>query len=402
MSCPACFIQRIRIPVAVCVLSLSLLAGPNVQAEEQALTRVVVTVGTSNVYRDDVSAARNQAIANGLVSAVAQVASDLILFDTMVQDFQVISSILFGRTNEFIQGYRVLNSARSGRQYSTMVEATVLIGKMEEQLSRAGIMLLKNALPRVLFFITEQDLSDPIPKYWWKGDESSQTIYAEGMMTIALQEKGFTVINHDLFAGDVAIQTIRFRPDLSKQELLTVGSHLQADLVVLGSSIAAEAANRMGDSVRSYSGTVTARVFRIDSGAEIASSIQSFVAVSDHPSTGGADALSGAGRLAGTDLVTQITAAWLKKIESLVGIQVVVKWAGNLANLVELRTAITGIPGVKMLLPRTMSAEEVVMTVDFEGTEKGLADELMLNTFSSFGIHIFELSENHLGIEIKK
>lgn len=402
MSSPARFIHTIRIPIAICVFTFSLIVSPNIQAEEQILTKIVVTVGTSNVYRDDVSSARSLAISNSLVSAVAWVASDLILFGTMIQDFPVINNILFGRTNEFIQDYRVLNSARSGRRYSALVEATVLIGKMEEQLSRVGILLLKNALPRVLFFITEQDLSDPIPKYWWKEDAGSQTIYSENLMAITMQEKGFTVIDHDLFTRDAAAQAIYYRPDLNKQEILSLGSHYQADLVILGTSTAVEASNRMGDNARSYNGTVSARAFRTDSGVEVASSIQSFVAVGDNPSTGGADALSGAGRLAGADLVTQITAAWLRKMESLVGIEIFIKWAGNLADLVELRTAIAGIPGVKQLLPRTMSAEEVAMTVDFEGTEKELADNLMLNTFSSFGIHIFEMSENRLSIEITK
>jgi len=382
------------------VLAVLWAGSTEAQAEDHVRTKVVVAVGSSMIYREDVSSARKQATANSLVSAVSQVSSDLIPRDTMVQDFHVLNGILYSRTNEYIRGYRVLSAARSGKRYSVMVEAEVLVEKMETQMAGVGIMLQRNALPRVLLFITEQDLSDAAPKYWWGADSGLSTIFSESMMAITMQEKGFSILDHEPFAEDMVIMSLNYRPALNKQEVLSLGAHFQADLVVLGSSVALEAANRLGDTMRSYSGSVSARVLRVDSGALIASTNQSFTAVSESPATGGADALAGAGRLAAADLIEQITAAWQKKLEGATGIEVLIRWSGNLANLIELRTAMASLPSVKRILPRSMNPKEAVVAVDFEGSERELADALMVYSFSSFGIHIFELSENHMSIEI--
>jgi len=381
----------------VCILAM---AAPVAGAEGQDHTETVVTVGTSNIYRDDVSSARTQAITNSLVSAVAQVNSSLILSDTMTSEFELVSRILFSRVNEYIGNYKVLKAARGAKRYSVMVESTVLSGKMAEKLSAVGITLRKNALPSVLLFVTEQALGNAAPKYWWKDSADPQIIYAEGMMALAMQEKGITVLDHGTFPRDETMHAVRYRPSLSKQETLALGAHYQADLIVSATAAASEASNRMGDGIRSYSSTVTAHVHRTASGAEIGSTVQSFTAAGSDPHVAGADALAGAGRLAGRELAIQITAARQERLASLAGIEVFVKWGGDLAQLVELRAAIVGIPGVRQLLPRSMTAEELLMAVDYEGSERELANNLMLHTFSSFGIHIFEVSESRLSIEI--
>ncbi len=386
----------------IAVLVFLTIVVPNVQAEEESRERLVVAVGSSTIYRDDVSAARNHAITNGLIAAVSQVSADLIPLENRVRDFQIINNILYSRTNEFIQGYKALSSARSGRRYSVMVEAVVLVEKMAGELSAVGIDLLKDALPTILFFVSEQDVSDPSTTYWWGLDSGFETVFSEGMMTIAMQAEGLSVIDHDMLSQDTVIKTLNYRPELNKQEVLALGAHYLTDLVVLGTAVALEAPNRMGEAMQSYGATVAARCFRVDSGAEIGASEQSFVAVSEHAVTGGADALAGAGRLAGEDLAEQIVTAWKNQLKGLIGIEVLIKWAGNLPDLVELRTAMAAITGVKRILPRTMNPDEAVVVVDFEGNEQELADALIINTFSSFGIHIYDLTENHMSIEINR
>jgi len=383
------------------MLSIVYLSSPLAQSEEEpSYTQTVVTIGTSNIYGGNVSAARSAAIANSLVSAASQVSLNLILFDAMNRDFQVVNSLLFNQTNDYVREYKVLNTARTGSRYSVIVEVTVLVGKMEEQLSAVGIPLRKNALPKVLFFVSEQSYVDPIPRYWWKDADLQPTIYSESMMALAMEEKGITIVHPPAISGSEVLQAIRYRPDPSLQEMLSIGSHLGADTVILATAAVEEAANRMGESTQSYTGTVTAQAIRIDTGAEVGSTVQSYMSISDDPSTGGTNALSGAGRLAGEDLAEKVASAWQKKVEGMVGIDILVKWNGDLAKLVELRTAITGTTGVKQLLPRTMNAKELLMTVDYEGDEKQLADSLMAIPYSDFGIHIYDLAEGQLGIEV--
>ncbi|MEE8400251.1 MAG: hypothetical protein V3S89_14655 [Desulfobacterales bacterium] len=398
MSLPAQITHRLSI--GICFLILFLAPAPLAQAEEVVAPRVVITTGTGLVYREDVQSARRQAIASSLVSAVAQVSFDLIPLDTMSRDFQILNNILFSRTNEFIQDYKVLNSARSGNRYSVMVQASVSTEQVESQLSGVGILLLKNMLPRVLFFVTETTLSDPFTRYWWGAGMDAAEILSQNMMSLVLEEKGFLLVDPNLLSQDPAVKSVNYRPYLSRQEMISLGAYFQADVVIIGTSTAKNAPNRMGDTIGSYEGEVHARAFRTDTGALVGETKRSFVSVSDDVADGSADALSGAGQLAGVDLAGQLVAAWQDKTKSLTGITVRIKWWGDLANLVELRQAIAAIPGTKGIFPREMTADETVVAVDFEGNEKALADALMVHLFSSFGIHILEMSDLHLSIEL--
>ena len=389
----------IRCFIVTCFLALSLAQARVIQAKEPSPTAVVISVGTSTIYNDDVASARNHAISNSLVSAISQIISGLLSHDTLTADFQVLNTILYSRTRDYIQGYKVLNSSRYGKQFSVIVEATVLTGVVEEQLSSVGLQLFKHKFPIVLFFMIEQDLSDPQPKYWWKDKSGFLTFYAENMMSVAMKDNGFFVMDHRELYQDKVMSTLQ-RPDLNKQEVITLGAHFKADVVIMGTAVAHITPNKMGNTTGSYKGEVVARAFRTDTGAQMGLTQESFVTADEDALAGGTNALSGAGRLAGIDLSNQISKAWLVKMKILTGIGIYIKWDGNLAHLVELRKALTALPGVMAISPREMSMVEVIIGVDYKGSEKELAEALITHRFSSFGIHIYEISDRHLSIAI--
>jgi len=395
-----CCLIIIFITVAIVLTDLLFVPSAGAQTEETAMTTAAITVGTSNIYNDDVASARTHAISNSLVAAISQIISNLLPYDIITADFHVLNTILYTRTKEFIQDYKVLNSSRYGKQYSVIVEATVLTGAVEEQLSGVGLRATKNTMPGILFFVTEQDLSDPQIKYWWKNNPEYTAFYTENMMSIVMQDKGFPIMDHNEFTLDPVMRTVLERPDLNKEEVITLGAHFKADVVVMGKASAQKTANTMGTDTGSYKGVVTARAFRTDTGAQIGSTLQSSVAVDADPASGAADALSAAGRLAGNDLADQISAAWMEKQKALSGIDLYVKWDGDLPSLVKFRKALAGLPGVTALVPREMTAIDAVIGVDYEGDEKELADALIAHTFSSFGINIYEISDHHLSIAI--
>ena len=115
---------------------------------------------------------------------------------------------------------------------------------------------------------------------------------------------------------------------------------------------------------------------------------------------GNRDALFGAGTLAGQELASQIAAAWQKEGKPPNMIEIKVEGAGNLSNFVKFRRIVKNIPGVKDLQMKEMTSNEATMMVEFQGSVKELANALMLETFESIGINIYEISENHLRIAL--
>ncbi len=396
MSEHLCTIKRISL--GFLMLSFFLMISDTSGAEETVSTRTIVTMGSSKIYGENLAQARNEAISNGLIYAVAQATAELLPSDSMIRDFQIIDRILLRHTDEVIQDYKVLSTSKSEKLYKVMVQVTVLVEKMEAQLSSVGIILLNKAMPKILLVISEQNLTDSLPQYWWGEDSVFATIFSESSMAETMEGKGFSIIDHDIFFQNIAVQAISHKSDLSNGEAIDLGAQFEADVVIIGKAHALKTSNIMKENTRSYRATMATRALRMDTGEEIASTNQTFITMSADESTGSVDALSGTGRLTGAELSKQIAIAWQDKYKELVGIEMVVKGTKNLANFVELRKVINVIPGVKGIRTREMTADQAIIIVDFEGTERILADALMLNAFSSFGINIYEILPNRLGI----
>ena len=414
------------------VLFLLVMLPEGLQAEEQLHTThsVVVVIGTGRIYADNVTVARNRAISNSLVSAIENVAKDFLPLESLVQNFQVINEILYSKTKKFVQGYKVLTEALSGNTYRVMVQATVSIDKVQQQLSIAGIMIGKKSMPRLLFFIAEQSTEANLPQYWWGEGMSAVKSAAENGMAAVMMEKGFLIIDYGELAQNFRNETLSLRPELDHQEAVEtlsiepelnhqkvnetlslgpeldiqeavkLGVTLNADVVIVGESIAGKAPNIMGKHIKSFKGTVTAWAFRTDTGEEIASASQTAVSVNTYEVAGGRAALSEAGALAGKDLSLQILEEWRKKIKKPVNIELVVEGTANFANFVQFRKTLNDMPGVNRVQLKEMRLDESVIFVDFQGNAKELADALMLKAFDSFGINIYEVSQKCLRIEL--
>ncbi|MDO9567253.1 MAG: hypothetical protein Q7J15_10990 [Candidatus Desulfaltia sp.] len=435
--------MRLSKHISLLVLFLLLMLSGSVQAEERH--SVVLVMGTGRVYADDVTAARNLAISNSLVSAIENVIKDFLPFESIVQNFQLINKILYSNTEEFIQGYRVLTGALTGNVYRVMVQATVSIDKIQQQLSIAGIMIGKKSMPQVLFFIAEQSTEDSLPQYWWGEGMSAVKSVAKNSMARVMIEKGFLIIDYVKPPQNLRIETfdlkpdldhhkaieglnieselnrqkankalilkpdldhqkaneaLILKPDLDHQEAVKLGVRVNADVVIVGKAIASKAPNIMGKNIKSFKGAVTVRAFRTDTGEEIASASQTAVSANVDEVAGGRAALSDAGVLVGKDLSFQILEEWQKEIKKPVNIELVVNGTANFANFVQFRKTLNDIHGVNRVQLKEIRIDESVIFVDFQGNAKELADALMLKAFDSFGINIYEVSQKSLRIEL--
>ncbi|MDI6687471.1 MAG: hypothetical protein QME06_04530 [Desulfobacterales bacterium] len=424
--------MRLLKQISLLILFLVLILSGGIQAEERlnATHGVVLVIGTGGIYADNVAAARNLAISNSLVSAIENVLKDFLPIESLVQNFQLINKILYSNTEEFIQGYKVLTEASTENVYRVMVQATVSIDKVQQQLSNAGIMIGKKSMPRVLFFIAERSTQDEPLQYWWGENMPGVKSVAENSMSGVMMEKGFLIIDYENLAQNLRNKTLDLKPELDHREaieslnietdldrrkaneILSLGPELDhqkavelgvrvnADVVIVGKAIASKAPNIMGKNIKSFKGTLTVQAFRTDTGEEIASVSQTAVAADVDEVAGGIAALLDAGALAGEGLSLQILEEWRKEIKKPVNIELVVKGTANFANFVQFRKTLNDISGVNRVQLKEMAVDESVIFVDFQGNAKELADALMLKAFDSFGINIYEVSQNSLRIEL--
>ena len=371
-----------------------------VHAENQIPTKTVVVTGTGKIHQKDSARAREEAIADSLVSAVNRVAVELFPLESMVRNFQAFNEMIYGNTDKFIQDYKVLAEVPSTNNYRVMVEATVSINTLKKLMSSAGILLEEKPLPKILLLISDQNQSDRLPKYWWGQEKYFSEFSSITALVEPIKTKGFPIIDPHIISQNTRFDPIYDKPDLNDTEAVTLGLSLQAGVVIVGKSVASSGPNIMGKNIRSFKGIVSARAIRTDTGSEIATTMQTSVTTNTDEIVGVRDVLSRAGSLAGEDLASQILAAWQKHEEQSNLLEIIIEGTGDIANFEKLRGLINNISGVKNVQIKELNPNKATLMVDFQGIAKELADALMLNTSGSMGINIHEVSQDRLIIEL--
>ena len=372
----------------------------NVQAEDQISTKTVVVIGTGKIYKEDSARARKEAIENSLVSAVESVALDLIPPESLNQTFQSFNEALYDQTGKFIQGYKVLAEFKIKDAYRVMVEANVSIAGLTKLMSDARIMSGGKSLPKILVLVSEQNLEDTSPKYWWGKKVVLGEIFSVSAFIETMKSKGLPVLDHQSIAQNTSLDDGYDKPDLDKEEAVDLGLNLKADIVIVGKTTIDQAQNIMGNNIKSFKGVVSARAIRTDTGEEVATTTKSAVTSNADETIGVRKALSAAGSLAGETLAGQIIDAWQKKDEKTNIIGIVVEGTDNLANFEKFVGIINKISGAKNLQIKELKANETVISVEYKGNAKTLADDLVLKSYGSVGINIYEVSKNHLRVEL--
>jgi hypothetical protein len=372
----------------------------NLQAEDQIATKTVVVIGTGKIYKEDSASARKEAIENSLESAVESVALDLIPPESLHQTFQSFNEALYDHTSKFIQGYKVLAEFKIKDAYRVMVEANVSIAGLTKLMSDARVMSGGKSLPKILVLISEQNLEDTSPKYWWGKKAALGEIFSVSAFIEIMRSKGLPVLDHPSIAQNTSLDDGYDKPDLDEKQAVNLGLNLKADIVIVGKTTIDQAQNIMGKNIKSFKGVVSARAFRTDTGEEIAAITKSAVTANADETIGARDALSTAGSLAGDTLAGQIIDAWQRKDEQTNIIVIVVEGTDNLANFEKFIGIINKISGTKNLQIKELKANETVISIAYKGNAKTLADTLMLKSYGSVGINIYEVSKNHLKVEL--
>ncbi|MEJ2221557.1 MAG: hypothetical protein P8X80_12170 [Desulfobacterales bacterium] len=393
--------KRKRIGVAVGVLVLTLSLSVAAYAQQRVQDKTFVVIGSSRLQGTNIQAARDRAISESLVTAVALMTEEVLKLDSLVENFPEVNSVIFGNTDAFVQEYKVLTETEAGKFYRVMVKVTVAGKKIAKKLSTAGILRAKIDLPSVLFFISEQNLQDESPRYWWGKQMSGFEAISESTMADILRARGYAIVEHrGIGVGKLAELGSAEKPELSDEEAVNLAARLQAEAVILGTAVASPTASVMGDDLKSFKVVLNARVLGTETGDELANIARTSVTANVDDAAGGREALKMAGTLAGDDLAIQLAAAWRKLAEKPSRLEIYVEGTGNLANFVKFRRALSGIPGVEGIRVKEIKPNETTLIADYKGKAEQLASALMLQNFENFGVNIYEISKQNLKVAL--
>lgn len=380
----------------ICLLVALSLGGSNSYGQDQPLIRQYNVLGSAVVHDRNLVEGRKNAVEDALVAAVGQVVMELLTSETVVRRFQLIDDNILAERNAYVKNFRVLTELVSGSSVRALVQVDIAVDQISQDLSRLGFALAGEVYPRILFMMAEKNVGAPDYTYWWGDDPVWGRTISEGAMADALASAGFDVIEPPDLSASLGSPL-----HLSEGEMLPLAKRLGADVLIVGYGTASIAPNIMGGTIKSFEGLVEVKAFSVESGEPIGSVKRKTVVSGQDDIRGGRAALAGAGETAGVDLARQIMAFWQEERDRSAVIEVKVDGTGgHIASFVRLRTAITSLPGVRELKMKAMSPDGAVMTVDYQGVARSLADALLLRTFTGFGIDIYEVTSDAIGIRL--
>jgi hypothetical protein len=382
---------------------------PNVQAEEQtsgqASDQAIEALGSALITGKDVAKAREQAIANALTASVARIVAEHLPEEILIKQFKKLNDKIFKHTDQYVDNYKVLTEALSGQIYRVMVQATVATPKINRGLSDLKLLNKPANLPKILILLSPLESASGSESDESAADTQLSDHFVADLIAGQFAEKNMKVVGADQLAKMAKPEDSETPPVLTDATAVQLGQRVQADVVITGKYSALLTPNTMGTDVRSFKGVVNLHALRTDSGIHIASAEQTKVTVSDDENAGRKKALTNASILAGKLLAAQIVSAWTDnspqpETSPAKTIEIVVEGTGSLSNFVMFRRILSELPGVEEIQIKEMKADEAAITVRFQGDGKKLADSLMMKSYETFGIDIFEVTPQRIKVEL--
>lgn len=125
----------------ICALVLFLVwPGAGIaEAQKGEESRTLVVFGAAAAPGGNVTAARDAAIAGGLMQAVALTAMELLTPEGFAENFKKLNEQLLDPPDACIQDFKVLSEAVVAKQHRVVLQATVNTARVADRLAGAGL-----------------------------------------------------------------------------------------------------------------------------------------------------------------------------------------------------------------------------------------------------------------------
>ena len=311
-------------------------------AQQTKDVATVVTIGSSRIVGDDRSVSRDQAVEDALVTATYQVLIGLLPQEVLSTGFQGINNSIFARTDQFINGYKVLTESVQGKSYRLLIQADVSTQRIKDVLKNAGIWVDQQQMPRILICVAEKSADEIEVRSWWGEQAPTSPNITTSVLAQDLAVQSYIIIQPD------RVRLSKAYPwDLSASDAVALGRIYDADVVIAGTAVAEPSSNTMGGTMRSFRGSVSVSAFRVSDGQQIAHSRRNVLSAAQQSADGERASLSQAATQAGAELSDMIRNAWRSQGAGNFQLEVLVEGTGGkMASFVKFRGALSTMSGV--------------------------------------------------------
>ncbi len=392
------YTQKISI-LFVLAASLILLINSDGESSQNQKIFTTVATGTQKITKRFSSKIKRDAVSMALKYSVERAVARILSPDLFTSGFRALDSRVLTNYSKYIVDYIVVAEVHNEKKYVAAVKARVNMALLKKHLKKYGIAGKKRKKPSVLVLISEKSQPDNLLKYWWSSIPMLYDSYAADAVIQSMAEDEFVMRGVDTANTQPEKYGVVFNSVYDRSAALRFGRELKADIVIIGRAESFEAMNRMGEE-KIYEADITLDIFNVSTKRKIKTiGIKTTVKGMD-AEEGNISALKKAGLLAAQEITAVTDRYWaenvLKKVQR---IETIIKGENYLSNFIMLRKALNDISDVKSVKTKELGADQAIVSILFKGNAEQLAQALLLKTFESFGIEIYNVKERSFTIK---
>ncbi|MCD6578837.1 flagellar assembly protein T N-terminal domain-containing protein [bacterium] len=239
--------------------------------------QVVNVEGYGNIFQGEKLIARDAAVKDALRNAVEQVVGTMISSQSKVENYQLISDVIYSKSQGFVQKYEIISEAPEGTTYHIKVKAFVSKSGVKDKLMALHLLMVQQNMPRVVVFLKQNMYGEGWSYY---GDQNSM---AEEKLKEILVGKGFFVIDKAQAQKSIDRTSLiaASNGDVSAAQKLAL--MLKAEVIITGKVVGNVKTNNLYGGYLSASLNVSLNAIKSDTGKiiAIASGSRNLAPVSD-------------------------------------------------------------------------------------------------------------------------
>jgi hypothetical protein len=260
-----------KLTIFIYLLAGLLVFCGSVAAEE----KVIETEGLSSISRED-------AIRQAQRSAVEQAVGVFINSQTEVDNFELKKDRIFSKTQGYIKRFSVLKEKKEGDTFKVLVNATVSLDKIKDDLIAMKILLESMERPKLMILVEED----------YKSMDNLGMGIASTEMSSMLGAKGFELV--DKSQVDAVMQNNQGRQALAgnANAAKALGLKFGAQYVIVGKAVAQDAGEAYpGSGLKSIQASLQLKVIQTQTGLVLGSVVKNGVSAHMSPLTGATNAI---------------------------------------------------------------------------------------------------------------
>jgi hypothetical protein len=363
----------------------------------------VTSTGIGRISDNDVSHAQMEAIADAQKKALIQAVGMLLPFDLFEAQFPVLKEVLFDRSYDYIENYRVLYESTLGDRYHITIQSTIAFKELEDFLVTTEFLTSQVKLPRILLMIAKQGLKQNFYTCWWSFiDPEKELTIIDQILKDELQKKGFEVIDHTYLIQETTINKVYGCLDVKVEAITSIGKQFNADIAIVGSSQIEIADEIENSGKKSVQASITAKGVKISDGSTVANLGTYIPATEEDEETARKAASERVARSFGYKIGEQISTRWIKDSKGISVITLSISGLSNYLDFSSLKSVLKkGIPEIQSLSQKTLSDEGALIEVESNLDAPSLTKLIGSNNFEDFIISIKNVSNNLIEMEVR-